>query len=235
MAVTPVEEQLVRALRAEVRVRDGRPDDGRCGHVADAIREHLGWKKQWGHLLLLDGSVCWVHCWNRTPGGALVDATADQFEERWPGDILVLAPDDPRAKHYRHAPPAWVFRTADAPGSGGVALFARREGDEHEEPRARVESAAARIAGTGLAEPPSPRWSHGISIHAGGSRRHGCCVPGTLAVRRPPPKNSRGSWTWRRTSPRRSSAAGRGSHPSSRSPLAHMRVLDGGSCAQVSM
>jgi hypothetical protein len=139
--MTLFEEQLIRALRAEVRVRDGRPDDGRCGHVADAICARLGWKKQWGHLLLLDGSVCWVHCWNRRPDGVLVDATADQFEERWPGDILALVPDDPRAAHYLHAPPAWTFRTAGALGGGGVALFARREGDEHEELLARAESA----------------------------------------------------------------------------------------------
>jgi hypothetical protein len=110
--------------------------------VADAICARLGWKKQWGHLLLLDGSVSWVHCWNRRPDGVLLDATADQFEERWPGDILVLAPDDPRAAHYLHAPPAWTFRTSGAPGGGGVALFARREGDEHEELLVRAESAA---------------------------------------------------------------------------------------------
>jgi hypothetical protein len=142
VVVIPAEEQLIRALRAEVRVRDGRPDDGRCGHVADVICARLGWKKQWGHLLLLDGSVCWVHCWNRRPDGSLVDATADQFEERWPGDILVLTPGDPRAAHYRHAPLAWTFRTTEAPGGGGVALFARREGAEHEELLARAESGA---------------------------------------------------------------------------------------------
>jgi hypothetical protein len=139
--MSPIEEQLIRALRAEVRVRAGRPDDGRCGHVADAICARLGWKKQWGHLLLLDGSVSWVHCWNLQPDGVLVDATADQFEERWPGDILVLAPDDPRTTHYLHAPPAWTFRTAGAPGGGGVALLARREGAEHEKLLAHAECA----------------------------------------------------------------------------------------------
>jgi hypothetical protein len=144
MSVTPMEERLIRALRAEVRVRDGRPDDGRCGQVADAICARLGWKKQWGYLLLLDGSVSWVHCWNRGPDGVLVDATADQFEERWPGDILVLARDDPRAAHYLHAPPAWIFRTAEAADGGGVALFARREGAEHEEVLVHAGSGADR-------------------------------------------------------------------------------------------
>jgi hypothetical protein len=165
--MTPAEEQLVRSLRTEVRVRDGRPDDGRCGHVADAICGRLGWKKQWGHLLLFDGSVCWVHCWNRRPDGILVDATADQFEERWPGDILVLAPDDPRAGHYQHAPPAWTFRTAGAPG-GGVALFARREGAAHEELLVGAESATGASGWYMLARATlaamvpwatDPRWS----------------------------------------------------------------------------
>jgi hypothetical protein len=118
-------------------------------------------------LLLLDGSVCWVHCWNRRPDGLLVDATADQFEERWPGDILVLAPDDPRAAHYLHAPPAWTFRTADAPGGGGVALSVRREGAEHGELLATAEPAASaatwyRLARAALAAMVpwdlDPRW-----------------------------------------------------------------------------
>jgi hypothetical protein len=110
--------------------------------VADASCTRFGWKKQWGHLLLLDSSVSWVHCWNRRPDGLLVDATADQFEARWPGDILVLAPDDPRATHYVHAPPAWTFRTAGAPGDGSVALSARRAGAAREELLARAEPGA---------------------------------------------------------------------------------------------
>jgi hypothetical protein len=65
-----------RAIRRRVRLASGRPD-GRCGKVAEAIAAELGWAYRWGHLRLLDGEICWIHCWNQLPDGRVVDATAD--------------------------------------------------------------------------------------------------------------------------------------------------------------
>src|ERR671932_709523 len=85
--------EQVRAIRRRVRLASGRPD-GRCGKVAEAIQAELGWAYRWGHLRLLDGGICWIHCWNELPDGTVVDATADQFEERGLGDVAVLSPTD---------------------------------------------------------------------------------------------------------------------------------------------
>ncbi|HEV7217196.1 MAG TPA: hypothetical protein VGP33_18965 [Chloroflexota bacterium] len=49
------------AIRRQVRLQSGRPD-GRCGKVTEAIAAELGWAYRGGHLRLLDGSICWVHC-----------------------------------------------------------------------------------------------------------------------------------------------------------------------------
>jgi hypothetical protein len=108
-AISPGRER-VRAIRRRVRLESGRPD-GRCGKVAEAIAAELGWAYRWGHLRLLDGGICWIHCWNQLPDGTIVDATADQFEERWLSDVVVLSPDDPLHAHYRAAPPGHLFRT----------------------------------------------------------------------------------------------------------------------------
>src|SRR5438034_690309 len=93
-AISSTDLERVRAIRRRVRLASGRPD-GRCGKVAEAIQAELGWAYCWGHLRLLDGEVCWIHCWNQLPNGTVVDATADQFEERWLGDVAVLSPGDP--------------------------------------------------------------------------------------------------------------------------------------------
>ena len=98
-----------RAVRRRVRLASGR-SDGRCGKVAEAIALELGWAYRWGHLRLLDGTVCWIHCWNQMPDGTVVDTTADQFEERWLGDIVVLPAGDPLHANYRPAPPGHLFR-----------------------------------------------------------------------------------------------------------------------------
>jgi hypothetical protein len=58
---------------------------------------------------LPDGRVCWQHCWNRLLDGAILDATADQFEADWLGDLVVLAPDDPHTAAYQSAPLGWTF------------------------------------------------------------------------------------------------------------------------------
>jgi hypothetical protein len=125
--VTEVEEKLepVRGIRSRVRLASGRPD-GRCGKVAEAIESELGWAYRWGHLRLLDGGICWIHCWNQLTDGTVVDATADQFEERWLGDVAVLSPGDPLHHCYRSAPPGHLFRTARA--GRRLRLLARRAG-----------------------------------------------------------------------------------------------------------
>ena len=60
-------------------------------------------------MRLLDSRVCWQHCWNQLPGGRILDATADQFEARWLGDIVVLEASDPHASAYQAAPRGWTF------------------------------------------------------------------------------------------------------------------------------
>jgi hypothetical protein len=126
--IAAVEEQIgrVRAIRRRVRLASGRPD-GRCGKVAEAIQAELGWAYRWGHLRLLDGGICWIHCWNQLPDGTVVDATADQFEERWLGDVAVLSPGDPLHPCYRSAPPGHLFWTV---GAGRRRLLARRAGSD---------------------------------------------------------------------------------------------------------
>jgi hypothetical protein len=116
--------ERVRAIRRCVRLANGRPD-GRCGKVAEAVQAELGWAYRWGHLRLLDDGVCWIHCWNQLLDGTIVDATADQFEERWLGDVAVLSPGDPLHACYRSTPPGHQFRI----GRDGhlCRLFARRE------------------------------------------------------------------------------------------------------------
>jgi hypothetical protein len=94
-------------LRAEVRFRDARPNDGRCGHVSGALEAEFGWEAQSGYLRLFDGTVSWVHCWNRLADGTIVDATADQFQDLWLGDVVTVHPSSPMAANYLHAPREW--------------------------------------------------------------------------------------------------------------------------------
>src|SRR5690348_16366203 len=115
--------ERLRGIRRRVRLTSGRRD-GRCAKVAEAIEAEVGWAYRWGHLRLLDGGICWSHCWNELPDGAVVDATADQFEERWLGDVVVLPPGDPLHAHYRSAPPGHLFRTVRA--HHNLQLLARR-------------------------------------------------------------------------------------------------------------
>lgn len=96
--MTRVEERI-RTLRREVRLAADRLD-GRCGAVSEALERELGLVQRCGHLRLLNGAICWLHCWNPSDDGSIVDATADQFEELFPGDVLVLAPTDPLADRY---------------------------------------------------------------------------------------------------------------------------------------
>lgn len=107
--------KAIRSLRREVRLAARRPD-GRCGLVSEAIQNELGLVQRWGHLRLLDGTVCWLHCWNAAADGSVVDATADQFEALFPGDILVLGPGDPLAHRYLASPPGRVFDLEERAG-----------------------------------------------------------------------------------------------------------------------
>ena len=77
--------------------------------MAAALEAQFGWKRRFGRLRLLDARVCWQHCWNQLADGHILDATADQFESRWLGDIVVLEALDPHAAAYQPAPPPWTF------------------------------------------------------------------------------------------------------------------------------
>ncbi len=94
-------------VRGEVRRRDARPNDGRCGNVTKALEAEFGWPGQSGYLRLLDGSVSWVHCWNRLDDGTIVDATADQYQGLWLGDVVILDGSNPMAANYLHVPRRW--------------------------------------------------------------------------------------------------------------------------------
>ena len=118
--MTPSVESI-RALRRETRLAAERID-GRCGAVSEALERTLGLARQWGHLRLLDGSLCWLHCWNQSADGSIVDATADQFEALFPGDVLVLTPDDPLAGRYLATPPPRSFSLSVAAGDLRVAV-----------------------------------------------------------------------------------------------------------------
>ncbi|MBE1608959.1 hypothetical protein [Actinopolymorpha pittospori] len=102
--------QRIYELRGDVRRRDAWPNDGRCGKVAAALETEFGWQSQYGYLRLLDGTVSWVHCWNRLADGTIVDATADQYQGLWLGDVVTVDPTSPMSANYPHAPREWELR-----------------------------------------------------------------------------------------------------------------------------
>jgi hypothetical protein len=113
MSAFPAEPAVLRRIyevRREVRLRDARPNDGRCGNVTAALAEEFGWAGEWGYLRLLDDTVSWVHCWNRLPDGTILDATADQYQDLWLGDVVTLPAAHPLAANYLHAPAKWELR-----------------------------------------------------------------------------------------------------------------------------
>jgi hypothetical protein len=120
----------VREVRAEVRRKDARPNDGRCGNVAAALEAEFGWRSQWGYLRLLDDTVSWVHCWNRLADGLIVDATADQYQALWLGDVVTVDPSSPMAANYHHAPREWEFRLGGMSTSSGVETVTCVSGDD---------------------------------------------------------------------------------------------------------
>src|SRR5712691_7111323 len=127
----PCLRKAIFALRRQVRFQDGRPYDARCSKVAAALQAQFGWKRAWGRLHLLDARVCWQHCWNQLADGRLLDATADQFEERWLGDLVVLEASDPHAQAYQPAPPGWTFTLRVR--AGRIELDAIRDGIQVQE------------------------------------------------------------------------------------------------------
>lgn len=142
--LSSIETALALTLRRRVRLASGR-SDGRCGKVAEAIAAELGWGYRWGHLRLKDATICWIHCWNQCDDGTVVDATADQFEERWLGDIVVLASASPLHSNYRSAPPGYFFRTECQ--SDHLHLLARHRGpDGAQAPDERLVATAADTA-----------------------------------------------------------------------------------------
>jgi hypothetical protein len=103
-----IDRKAFLTLRRRARFQDGRPYDARCGRVAVALEAQFGWPRRFGRLHLLDSRLCWQHCWNQLADGSILGATADQFESRWLGDIVVLEALDPHAMAYQPAPP-WTF------------------------------------------------------------------------------------------------------------------------------
>jgi len=158
--LTPADLERVRAIRHRVRLESGR-SDGRCGKVAEAIEAELGWAYCWGHLRLRDGGICWIHCWNQLPDGIIVDATADQFEERGLGDVAVLSPGDLLHTHYRAAPPGHLFRTVRA--GRRLRLLARRAGSNGQFEPVEEELAAAPDTDQGWIE----LGARAVEVHSG--------------------------------------------------------------------
>jgi hypothetical protein len=127
MSPSPIDPAVLRriyAVRREVRLRDARPNDGRCGNVTSALSSEFGWAGEWGYLRLLDDTVSWVHCWNRLPDGTILDATADQYQDLWLGDVVVLPATDPLAANYLHAPATWELRFDQFDGGPSVVCVA---------------------------------------------------------------------------------------------------------------
>ena len=106
---TAIDKKAILTLRRRVRFQDGRPYDARCSKVAAALEAQFGWPRRWGHLRLLDARVCWQHCWNQLADGRILDATADQFESRWLGDLIVLEASELHATAYQPVSPPWTF------------------------------------------------------------------------------------------------------------------------------
>lgn len=121
-----IDRKAILTLRRRVRFQDGRPYDARCSKVAATLEAQFGWPRRWGHLHLLDARVCWQHCWNQLADGRILDATADQFESRWLGDIVVLEASDPHATAYQSAPPPWTFTLREQ--KGAIELASVRDG-----------------------------------------------------------------------------------------------------------
>jgi hypothetical protein len=123
MGADPRESSVLRRIyevRSEVRRRDARPNDGRCGNVTKALEAEFGWQGQSGYLRLLDGSVSWVHCWNRLDDSTIVDATADQYQGLWLGDVVILDGSNPLAGNYLHEPRKWELRFRRDSATGRV-------------------------------------------------------------------------------------------------------------------
>jgi hypothetical protein len=120
-----IDRKAILTLRRQVRFQDSRPSDARCSKVAAALEAQFGWKRKFGRLRLLDTRVCWQHCWNQLADGRILDATADQFESRWLGDIVVLEVSDPHARAYQPAPPGWTFTLRER--AAGIELDAAQD------------------------------------------------------------------------------------------------------------
>src|SRR5712692_10465561 len=121
-----IDRKAILTLRQRVRFQDGRPYDARCSKVAAALEAQFGWPRMFGRLRLLDSRVCWQHCWNQLADGRLLDATADQFESRWLGDIVILEASDPHAAASQSAPPGWTFTLREQ--EEGIELVAVQDG-----------------------------------------------------------------------------------------------------------
>lgn len=118
----------VRAVRRDIRLSDARPNDGRCGNVSAAIEAEFGWRQECGYLRLLDGSISWVHCWNRLEDGSVLDATSDQFGDLWTGDVTLLRAESDLNRHYLPDPREWLLTLGGSLASRAI-LVCRSAGE----------------------------------------------------------------------------------------------------------
>lgn len=163
---SPPDLDRVRAIRRRVRLASGRPD-GRCGKVAEAIEAELGWAYRWGHLRLLDGEICWIHCWNELPDSSVVDATADQFEERWLGDVALLVPAEPLYAHYRPAPPGHLFQVLRKGGDLWLLVRRAQAGARPADPGQFEASDEEVAAAPGIPEGWTQLGARAVETHSG--------------------------------------------------------------------
>jgi len=105
-----VDIDAIKELRRRVRESSSH-HDGRAGMVSQAIEKEMGFTFRWGHILLMDGYVFWLHCWNELSDGSILDSTVDQFEDRFPGDVILIGRGESLHEHYRSAPPHRLFES----------------------------------------------------------------------------------------------------------------------------
>jgi hypothetical protein len=91
--------QTLAEIRTAVRYDEYAPwfadweERGGCSLVSEELEETHGLFMDGG--CYIDGRKHIAHYWNKLPDGRILDVTADQFGEPWPG-VRVTAGDDPR-------------------------------------------------------------------------------------------------------------------------------------------
>jgi hypothetical protein len=88
---------VIEELRAEAHREEGTLLV--CREVSTRVERRFGWWAEVGHYTGPGGGARYGHWWNRLPGGAILDATADQFGF---SGVRVVAPGDPAQFHYEN-------------------------------------------------------------------------------------------------------------------------------------